>query len=307
VNSQTPFVSVVVPTRDRPAALAACLAAIGRQRYPAGRVEVVVVDDGSACAAEVAGAVAGAGGDVRLHRQPHRGPAAARNQGARLARGQLLAFTDDDCQPHDGWLAALAAAWARDSECLLGGRTVNLLAANAYATASQLLVSYLYDYYNRDAGDAVFFASNNLAAGAEAYRDVGGFDAAFGLTAAEDRELCDRWRHLGRRLVYVPGAVVGHAHRLTLAGFLRQHREYGRGAVRYHHLRASRGRVRLEPARFYAGILRYPIGRVPARRVPVMSTLMAMSQAVGAAGYAGEMLRGRASSVRAAPRSGEPI
>jgi glycosyltransferase involved in cell wall biosynthesis len=294
VVDAAPFVSVIVPTWNRPAALTACLAALAGQRYPRSRFEVIVIDDGSRNPEEVARVAARSNGTVRVGRQAHLGPAAARNAGARMAQGDLLAFTDDDCQPDESWVAELAAAWTRDPDCLIGGRTINLLVRNVYSTTSQLLVSYLYDYYNRDTANGVFFASNNLAAGAAAYRATGGFDGAFHWTAAEDRELCDRWRHLGRRLIYAPSAVVGHAHPLTLGAFLRQHREYGRGAVRYHRLRAARGRLRLEPLRFYAGILQYPIGRVPARRVPLVAMLMAATQAVGAAGYVGEAFRSHA-------------
>ena len=63
--------------------------------------------------------------------------------------------------------------------------------------------------------------------------------------AAEDRDLCERWRSAGRRMIYVPSAVVWHFHRLRLAGFIRQHFGYGRGAARFHRLRIRRGSSRL--------------------------------------------------------------
>src|SRR5215213_1806643 len=76
-------VSVVVPTRGRPEALAMCVAALKAQTVP---VDVVVVED-----------VEG------------RGPAWARNEGVRLARGEVVCFTDDDCEPEVGWAEALTA------------------------------------------------------------------------------------------------------------------------------------------------------------------------------------------------------
>ena len=58
-------------------------------------------------------------------------------------------------------------------------------------------------------------------------------DAAFSAGTAEDRELCERWLQSGRRIVYAPDLVVGHAHHLDFAGYFRQHFNYGRGARSY--------------------------------------------------------------------------
>ena len=52
---------------------------------------------------------------------------------------------------------------------MIGGRTVNALPGNPYSTASQLLIDYLYSYYNADSGQARFFTSNNLAVAAERF------------------------------------------------------------------------------------------------------------------------------------------
>ena len=93
--------------------------------------------------------------------QPHGGPARARNLGARAARGRLLAFTDDDCRPEPGWLAALEAALAARPGAMVGGRVTNLLADNPFAEASQLVTDIVYAHYNAGPGDARFVASNN--------------------------------------------------------------------------------------------------------------------------------------------------
>jgi len=108
-----PFFSIVVPTCDRPRQLAACLQSLARLDYPRDRFEVIVVDDGTTTAAPALVVEMKAGPDVRLVRQPHAGPAAARNLGASHARGSLLAFTDDDCAPAPDWLWALAARFER--------------------------------------------------------------------------------------------------------------------------------------------------------------------------------------------------
>jgi hypothetical protein len=66
------------------------------------------------------------------------------------AKGQFLAFTDDDCRPAADWLQALAQRFATAPDHAVGGRTVNALTNNPYTTASQLIVDFVYAYYNAD-------------------------------------------------------------------------------------------------------------------------------------------------------------
>ncbi|MGH3142693.1 MAG: glycosyltransferase, partial [Gaiellales bacterium] len=103
-----PLISVIVPTRDRPAALARCLGALASQTA-ADALEVIVVDDGSRAADEVREVVA-LHRRARLIQRAGGGPAAARNAGGQHARGAVLCFTDDDCAPQQEWAERLAEA-----------------------------------------------------------------------------------------------------------------------------------------------------------------------------------------------------
>jgi GT2 family glycosyltransferase len=213
-----------------------------------------------------------------------RGPAAARNTGARHASGDVLAFTDDDCMPEPGWLRALVPA-VRPGVAA-GGRTVNALAANRFADASQHIVDLVYAHYNRRA--ARFCASNNLALRAEDFAAVGGFDEDRFPFASEDRDLCDRWRASGRTLRLVPQAVVHHAHELDLRGFVAQHLAYGRGAARYHAARAARGTGRLRdetPFHLDPSLYLRTLRLRPAGRAARLAALLSLWQAANAAGY----------------------
>jgi GT2 family glycosyltransferase len=293
--SRPPLFSVIVPTHGRPLRLALCLAALAGQTYPHQRFEVIVVDDGSPLALDGVVAQARRTLDIRLLRQAQQGPAAARNAGVTVARGTFLVFTDDDCAPGPGWLAHLATALLANLGAAAGGQFVNAFPGNPYAATSQWVVDYLYRSYNRECTHAGFLASNNLAAPADAFRTLGGFDTAYPYAAGEDRDWCDRWRHAGRRLVYVPDAVVHHLPRLDFGRFWQQHFRYGRGAYRFHRARAQRAgtRMRIAPARLYIGLLsaawRCPeIGLLPKVRFMM---LLALAQAATAAGFALEATR----------------
>jgi GT2 family glycosyltransferase len=284
-----PLCSIIVPTRRRPNELVECLEALCRLEYPG--FEVVVVDDEG-------------GIDLRslvdtfedrialtLHSQKRTGPAGARNAGATRAAGELLAFTDDDCRPAADWLLRLVHAVASDPAAGAGGHTVNALVRNLYASTSQLVIDVGYEQNNGDLGAARFFTSNNLLVPAAAFAELGGFDETF--TTSEDRDFCDRWVSRGFSLRYVPGAIVYHAHDLTLKSFIRQQFAYGRGAARYHkaHARRWNRRVTIEPS-FYAKLFLSPFRLSKGRRALQQSLLLQVWNVVNLVGFLYERARG---------------
>ena len=104
-GTDAPRVSVVVPVRDRRALLRRLLDALAAQTFTDH--EVVVVDDHSEDGSEEEALVdERAGRPVRLTRSSARGAVLARREGVAAARAPLLAFTDSDCVPEPGWLAA---------------------------------------------------------------------------------------------------------------------------------------------------------------------------------------------------------
>ena len=245
VTGSPPLVSVVVPTRDRPDQLRACLAALEAQS--AASFEVVVVDDGSRAAAAVRDVVAAAP-HARLVPSTDRGPAAARNLGAAAAMAPVVCFTDDDCRPEPGWLDALTARLG-DETPAAAGPTLTEEHGSVYSMASQVITNHLTDG-SRD-GDRLGFApTSNLACRSDVLRAVP-FDERFPLAAGEDRDWCRRLAAGGGRLVFEPTARVWHHQDLTARRFWRQQTRYGRGAYRFHR-RHPDGR---QPVRFYAGLI----------------------------------------------------
>jgi GT2 family glycosyltransferase len=289
------MLSVIIPTHDRPHELRRALDALSNLQRAPGQLEVIVIDDGGHTRA---GEVTAGFSDrlsVQCLRQERRGPAAARNAGARRASRNWLVFLDDDCEVAADWLTKLCARLPRHRDSMIGGATVNALDRNPYSSCHQLLLDYLYAHLNDAPDSAAFCASNNLAVPAAAFRDIGGFDEGFPFPAGEDRELCDRWRRSGRRLVYAPEVHVRHTHRMTFRSFFRQHFHYGCGAHRFHRLRLRRQPNVSWPQRpsFYGGLLATPL-RAPLGQRPALFALVLTSQVATACGFVTDaVIRGR--------------
>lgn len=287
MKTQNPFISIVIPTYNRPERLADCLESLTNLEYPRDSYEVVVVDDGSQMSLESVVERFKNQVEITLIKQVNQGPATARNTGAKQAKGEFLAFTDDDCKPAADWLNKIAACFTNTPDCLIGGKTINILPENPFSTASQELINYLYSYYNTDSHEAAFFASNNIAISTERFHKIGGFDTTFPLAAAEDREFCDRWLQYGNKMIYVPEANVYHAHKLTLSSYWRQHFHYGRGAFCFHQIRAQRAHkeIKVEPISFYFNLLKYPLSQNISQPKLLLSALLFISQVAGVAGF----------------------
>jgi GT2 family glycosyltransferase len=184
-----------------------CLDALARQNYAPDRVEVIVADNGSpAGEAAVREAIAGR---ARLVLAPEKGAGPARNAGAAAAEGEVLAFTDADCVPEPGWLAAGVAALAGAD--LVGGRvTVFTQDPDRLSPAEAFECAFAFDNarYVQRLG---FTVTANLFCWSSVFADVGGFDNG----VSEDLEWSHRARAKGYRLAYSPEAVVAHPARRT--------------------------------------------------------------------------------------------
>lgn len=273
---------IVVPSFNRPEALRSCLEALTAQNDT--DFEVFVVDDGST---EPLEPVCNAFEGVRCIRQENAGPAAARNRGASAADAEFIAFTDDDCRPRPDWLSGLRAVHGGVDGRLVGGRVENGLHDNPFATASQEICDFLYEWFGSSTQGMPFFTSNNIGCSAKRFAELGGFDETFPRAAAEDREFGIRWRETGGELTYAPDAIVDHFHGMTFRRFWRQHANYGHGAHHLHAVLSARGSTmpKVEPAAFYAGLVAYPLRRRGLIRGLAPSALAVMSQAAMVFGY----------------------
>ncbi len=279
--------SIIIPTHNRPHQLADCIRSMAKLDYPRDCFEVIVVDDGSLVSPESVVAPFRTRLEIKLLTQNNAGPAAARNTGAKHSKGKFLAFTDDDCIPAPDWLQVLASRFRETPDCVVGGRTINLLTDNIYSTTSQLIVEVVYRHYNAEPNHSRFFATNNMALPRDFFFLIGEFDSNF--TTSEDREFCDRCLHRRYQMIYAPEALVYHAHSLKFHTFCRQHFNYGRGAFRFHLKRSRRESAGVLPDfKFHLNLrnwLLYPFSRVEVRQSISLAMLLIVWQAVNAAGF----------------------
>ena len=195
----------MIPTRSRETRLSFALEALAAQTLSHDRFEVIVVraDDSAPDHAEPP-----EGLDLRFLEAPA-GPATQRNVGWRAARGELIAFTDDDCRPGPGWLAELAAAAEADRERILQGRT------EPDPDELHLLHGRARSIDIRDADD--WYPTCNIAYPKSLLDRLGGFDEQFPTSWGEDTDLGFRAAAAGAELRYVGDALVHHAvHARTL-------------------------------------------------------------------------------------------
>ena len=215
--------SVIVPTRNRADRLDACLAALAHQSLPAEQFEIVVVDNGSTdgTAARIARWAELRPG-VRRVEELAPGVSRARNAGIAAARGELLAFVDDDAVAEPRWLATLLGAYDRfprvGAAC---GRARLRLERRPPAWYSRYSETW---YSAMDFGPAARLLldpgevpwSLNLSVRAELARQIGGFPEELGrvdgnLQSGEEYPFISGVREAGMHIAYEPDAVVWHA------------------------------------------------------------------------------------------------
>lgn len=284
-------VSVVIMTFNRSTTLRRCLESLAAQSLDSGNFELVLVDVSTSPVTSVVQEFKNRMSIRHLH-TGNKGVAGNRNYGARNARAELLAYIDDDCVAEPSWLERLLTSAEANPGCLIGGGVRNLHPDNAVACAGQVITEAVDSCFNAIPGVPLFFPGLNFAVPRGAYLSMGGCDEAFGRLAAEDRDFADRWLQSGGRQVGATDAIVIHAHRTDLKGFIRQYFNYGRGAWRYHSLRRSRGTGTftdfLKLHKGLQGYTRQPMRDVPAALRAKVRLLLLAWELANAAGFASQ-------------------
>jgi glycosyltransferase involved in cell wall biosynthesis len=238
-------VSVVIPTYRRATLLRRCLTALHGQRYDPGAYEIIIADDSAETDTRAMVEAMAARSPVTLRYiavSGRHGPAAARNHGWKAARGEIIAFTDDDTVPAPDWLAAGVAA-LHDNVVGAWGRIVVPLAG--------VPTDYERDIANLERAEC---ATANCFYRRDALIAIGGFDERFTSAWREDSDVFFSLLEVNGLVVHAPRAIVAHPVRPAPWGVsLQTQRKTLFNALLYKkHPTLYRQRIQRVPWRYYA-------------------------------------------------------
>jgi glycosyltransferase involved in cell wall biosynthesis len=216
-----PLVSVVVCAYNAERTIDSCLASLEHLNYP--NYEVIVVNDGSTDRTQI---ICNSYPYIRLINQENKGLSEARNVGMLASRGDIVAYTDSDCDADPDWLNYLVTTFKLTGLKAVGGPNFpppendlvpSVVAVSPGGPTHVLLTD----------DTAEHIAGCNMAFDREVLIGIGGFDVQF-RAAGDDIDICWRLQDLGYTIGFSPSAVVWHFRRNTVKDYLNQQRGYGK-------------------------------------------------------------------------------
>ncbi len=214
------MISVVIAAYNEEKTIGRCIDSLLAQTAPRDSFEIVVADDGSQDATARIAAERG----VRVVTQPNGGAGAARNLGARQARGDLLFFIDADSTADPHWIEAMAAPFA-DPEVMGASGVKKTHQTGLWPRYVQ--VEYDFKYDRIAVHPTIDFVDSSTAGyRREVFLASGGFDQS--LAEAEDVDLSFRLAGRGCRLVLAREAITYHTHPESPEHYLQRKSQYAR-------------------------------------------------------------------------------
>lgn len=249
-NGLLPLITVAVCTRDRTDDLALCLDSLNKLDYPA--LDVLVVDN-APISDSTEGLICKKYPHMRYVRELRPGLDWARNRAIVEARGEIIAFTDDDVVVDPWWIKALAMIFSENPEVMA---VTGLIVPYELETEAQIFFEmrggfgkrFKRGWYrmNQENGKPtaalygfsdMFGAGANMAFRCRLFEHIGSFDPALDVGTATkgggDMEMFFRILKKGYTLVYEPGAVVRHCHRRNYAQLRKQMASWGTSFYAY--------------------------------------------------------------------------
>ncbi len=212
-HAEIPFVSVVIPTRNRRKLLKDAIESLFHQSYPKDRYEIIVIDNASTDGTEkmIHSIQSKAPCILKYERKENEGPGISRNAGIAKAGEGIVAFTDSDCVADKNWLRN-GVAKMTDGVGLVQGKTL----PNPQQPAKKLQHTQKVLWENG------FYHTCNIFYRKEVLENVGGFSPdfsglnIFGQRVGDDTDLAWRVKEKGWKSVFSEDAVVYH-HRFPLS------------------------------------------------------------------------------------------
>ena len=225
-DDDLPFVSIIIPVRNRPKDISACLISLEQLDYPKEKKEIIVVDDASDDNTPETVRHFPEAGLICL--TEHSQASFCRNRAARKAKGEILAFIDSDCVADPSWLRELVPAFRDESLGAVGGLVdsyYNKKNLDQYETVKSALK--IGSWYKRSMEKERFFYVPfcNFLVRRELFFKLDGLREE--LHVGEDVDFCWRLQDSGAMLEYRPVGRVFHKHRNSLLPFCSRRFDYG--------------------------------------------------------------------------------
>lgn len=220
-----PSVSIIVPHLDDEENLNVCLTLLERQSFPRDRIEIIIADSGSACGVPAIRETVGSRGRVIAVEERGAGP--ARNAGAHLARGDVIAFIDSDCRPDHRWLEEGVACLAQGD--VVGGQIVVSVSDPEHMSGAEVfetVFAFQNERYVREVG---FTATASMFVWRDVFVAVGGFRNR----VPEDKEWCRRALEKGYRIEFAKSSIVSHPARKDMSQLRRKWRRVTSESLEY--------------------------------------------------------------------------
>lgn len=242
-----PLVTVAVCTRDRTAQLDKCLEAISLLDYP--HLDVLVIDN-APCSSSTEELVRAKYADFRYIREQTPGLDLARNRAVLEAKGEIIAYTDDDVLVDPLWVKAIGRLFAENPEA----KAVTGLVVPAELVTEAQVMFEAYGGFGRGferkwhrgdgkvvpwhlLGTGQFGTGANMAFRKAIFSEIGLFDPALDVgtctNGGGDLDMFFRVLKHGYTLVYEPAALVRHCHRKSLPELQYQIANNSKGLVGY--------------------------------------------------------------------------
>ncbi len=219
-----PFVSVVVASYNEEKYIYKCLNALMAIHYPKDKLEIIVVSDGSKDRT------------VEFTKKypvklidlvTNKGLSYARNAGAKVAKGEIIAYTDADCEPDPDWLYFLVQGFDNEKVGCVGGPNIthpdDPFIGRCTAQAPGAPTHVLIDDITAD-----HVPGCNMAFRKEVLEKIGGFDEIFRI-AGDDVDIEWTLQKEGYTVRYNPAAQVFHHRRSFIKSYIKQQINYGIG------------------------------------------------------------------------------
>ncbi|MBD1913103.1 MULTISPECIES: glycosyltransferase family 2 protein [unclassified Leptolyngbya] len=246
-EGEWPLVTVAVCTRDRPDDMKLCLEALSKLDYP--HLDILVVDNAPQTGSTKE-LVANSYPSVRYVREPRPGLDWARNRAILEAKGEIIAYTDDDVVVDPGWVKALARVFSENTEVMA---VTGLVVPYELETQAQVIFEsnggfgrgFEQHWYRKTGsklpwqllGTGQFGTGANMAYRRSLFSKIGHFDPALDVgtvtNGGGDLEMYFRVLQEGYTLVYEPRAMVRHRHRASYEKLKAQITNNGIGLYSY--------------------------------------------------------------------------